>query len=66
MFSLELALQALYSSHHGWLISWLRARLGDSADAADLFQGQVGLSLHSVERYVALALYHCFSLRYTV
>jgi len=66
MFSPELAVQALYSSHHGWLNSWLRARLGYSADAADLAQGQMGLSLRLVERYVALVLYHCFALRYTV
>jgi RNA polymerase sigma-70 factor (ECF subfamily) len=57
MFSPELAFHALYSSHHGWLISWLRARLDDSADAADLAQGQMGLSLRLVERYVALVLY---------
>jgi len=66
MFTPELAVQALYSSHHGWLNSWLRARLGYSADAADLAQRQVGLSLRSVERYVALVLYHCLALRYTV
>lgn len=61
MFSPELAVQALYSSH-----SWLRVRLGYSADAANLAQGQMGLSLRSVPRYVALVLYHCFALRYTV
>lgn len=27
---------ALYAQHHGWLFGWLRARLGDSADAADI------------------------------
>lgn len=66
MFSSELAVQTLYSGHQGWLISWLRARLGCSADAADLAQGQMGLSLRPVERYVALVLYHCFAFRYTV
>lgn len=28
----------LYCDHHGWLNSWLRRRLGDVADAADLAQ----------------------------
>ncbi len=31
-------IESLYSSHHGWLLGWLRARLGDAADAADLAQ----------------------------
>jgi RNA polymerase sigma-70 factor (ECF subfamily) len=30
--------QSLYSNHHGWLNGWLRARLGNSADAADVAQ----------------------------
>jgi len=29
-------IESLYSNHHGWLLSWLRRRLGDSFDAADL------------------------------
>ena len=29
---------ALYADHHGWLQAWLRGKLGDSADAADLAQ----------------------------
>lgn len=29
---------AFYSSHHGWLLSWLRRRMGNSFDAADLTQ----------------------------
>jgi len=65
MFSPELAVQTLYSSHHGWLISWLLARLGDSADVADLAQEQMGLSLRSEERLVADGLYHCDALRYS-
>ncbi len=28
--------RALYIDHHGWLKSWLRRRLGDGLDAADL------------------------------
>ena len=28
----------LYSDHHGWLQSWLRRKLGNSFDAADLAQ----------------------------
>lgn len=27
---------ALYSDHHGWLRSWLRKKLGNACDAADL------------------------------
>ncbi|EHK64150.1 sigma-70 family RNA polymerase sigma factor [Achromobacter arsenitoxydans] len=33
-----LAVQRLYDAHHGWLFGWLRRRLGNSADAADLAQ----------------------------
>ena len=29
---------ALYRGHHGWLLGWLRGRLGNSFDAADLAQ----------------------------
>jgi len=29
-------IEALYSDHHGWLLAWLRRRLGDACDAADL------------------------------
>ncbi|OZI31849.1 RNA polymerase subunit sigma [Bordetella genomosp. 10] len=28
--------ETLYTNHHGWLQGWLRFRLGDAADAADL------------------------------
>ncbi|WP_276204144.1 sigma factor, partial [Delftia tsuruhatensis] len=28
----------LYSDHHGWLLGWLRKRLGNAFDAADLTQ----------------------------
>ncbi|QKH36810.1 sigma-70 family RNA polymerase sigma factor [Achromobacter pestifer] len=30
------SMAALYSGHHGWLLAWLRKRLGSPADAADL------------------------------
>lgn len=30
--------ESLYSDHHGWLQGWLRRRLGDASDAADLAQ----------------------------
>jgi RNA polymerase sigma-70 factor (ECF subfamily) len=30
--------EALYSAHHGWLSSWLRRRLGNAFDAADIAQ----------------------------
>lgn len=29
---------ALYSDHHGWLYGWLRRKLGDASQAADLAQ----------------------------
>ena len=32
------ALRDLYSEHHGWLHGWLRRRLGNACDAADLAQ----------------------------
>jgi len=32
------ALHTLYVQHHGWLRDWLRKRLGNSFDAADLAQ----------------------------
>lgn len=33
---LALPLEALYGDHHDWLQGWLRRRLGNAADAADL------------------------------
>lgn len=32
------SLQLLYTHHHGWLQDWLRRKLGDAADAADVAQ----------------------------
>lgn len=32
------ALHVLYSEHNGWLKAWLRARMGNASDAADLAQ----------------------------
>lgn len=34
----QASLHQLYSENNGWLKSWLRARLGNTADAADLAQ----------------------------
>ncbi|MCK9504846.1 MAG: sigma-70 family RNA polymerase sigma factor [Porticoccaceae bacterium] len=31
-------LDSLYSNHHGWLLGWLRGRLGNVMDAEDLAQ----------------------------
>jgi RNA polymerase sigma factor (sigma-70 family) len=31
-------LQSLYAEHHGWLVGWLRKRLGNIDNAADLAQ----------------------------
>ncbi|MCY1275156.1 putative RNA polymerase sigma factor FecI [compost metagenome] len=38
MSSHTLSVQALYREHHGWLHGWLRSKLGNAADAADLAQ----------------------------
>src|SRR6218665_1313956 len=32
------SVESLYTHHHGWLQGWLRRRLGDSWDAADVAQ----------------------------
>ncbi|KAF1047199.1 sigma factor [Xylophilus sp.] len=37
-FALSQTVENLYADHHGWLVGWLRRRLGDRADAADLAQ----------------------------
>lgn len=34
--SYDMTLRTLYSDHHGWLNGWLRSKLGNAADAADL------------------------------
>ncbi|MCP1455411.1 MULTISPECIES: sigma-70 family RNA polymerase sigma factor [Pseudomonas] len=36
--TLRSAVDVLYSDHHGWLQGWLRKRLGNTFDAADLAQ----------------------------
>lgn len=36
--SLRSAVHTLYCDHHGWLNGWLRKRLGNAFDAADLAQ----------------------------
>ncbi|MGC5704048.1 sigma-70 family RNA polymerase sigma factor [Pseudomonas sp. NFXW11] len=36
--SLRCAVNHLYTDHHGWLHGWLRRRLGNTFDAADLVQ----------------------------
>ncbi|MGH8465749.1 MAG: sigma factor, partial [Pseudomonas sp.] len=36
--SLRSAVADLYCDHHGWLNGWLRKRLGNGFDAADLTQ----------------------------
>ncbi|QKH34917.1 sigma-70 family RNA polymerase sigma factor [Achromobacter pestifer] len=35
-FTQQQEIETLYASHHGWLRNWLRRRLGDAFDAADL------------------------------
>ncbi|WP_323155444.1 sigma-70 family RNA polymerase sigma factor [Pseudomonas alvandae] len=50
MSSPQLAVQALYCSHHGWLHTWLRSRLGNAADAADLAQDTFVRLLQRTER----------------
>lgn len=48
--SSDFAVQALYSNHHGWLNTWLRCRLGNAADAADLAQDTFVRLLQRTER----------------
>ncbi|EPL03286.1 sigma-70 family RNA polymerase sigma factor [Pseudomonas sp. CF161] len=50
MSSSPLAVQTLYRHHHGWLNSWLRSRLGNAADAADLAQDTFVRLLQRSER----------------
>jgi RNA polymerase sigma factor (sigma-70 family) len=38
MLSQDTTVQSLYCDHHGWLNAWLRSKLGNAADAADLAQ----------------------------
>lgn len=46
-------LQALYQDHHAWLCGWLRRKLANQADAADLAQDTfvrlLGKPLHQVQ-----------------
>ena len=35
-FALQQQIEILYTDHHGWLRGWLRRKLGDACDAADL------------------------------
>ena len=35
-FTQQQEIKVLYANHHGWLRNWLRRRLGDAFDAADL------------------------------
>ena len=37
-FALRQEIETLYADHHGWLQGWLRRRLGNAFDAADLAQ----------------------------
>jgi len=37
-FTLKEQVDTLYSDHHGWLFGWLRKKLGNSFDAADVAQ----------------------------
>ena len=37
-FAQQQDLHALYRSHHGWLQGWLRHKLGNASEAADLAQ----------------------------
>ncbi|MBV8624203.1 MAG: RNA polymerase subunit sigma, partial [Herbaspirillum sp.] len=35
---IPMSIEALYCDHHSWLQGWLRRRLGNSEQAADLAQ----------------------------
>ena len=56
MSSPEFAVQALYGSNYGWLNTWLRARLGNAADATDLAQDTFVRLLQKTERLELKAL----------
>jgi RNA polymerase sigma factor (sigma-70 family) len=43
--------QTLYSTHHHWLNTWLRSRLGNAADAADLAQDTFVRLLQKTDRF---------------
>ncbi|MGY4641719.1 sigma-70 family RNA polymerase sigma factor [Pseudomonas sp. P7548] len=47
----ESVVQTLYSTHHHWLNTWLRSRLGNAADAADLAQDTFVRLLQKTERF---------------
>lgn len=47
---------SLYTAHHDWLQGWLRARLGDSAEATDLAQDTFLRLLLAQRRNGALGL----------
>jgi RNA polymerase sigma-70 factor (ECF subfamily) len=47
--SFNATLRVLYSDHHGWLNGWLRSKLGNAADAADLAQDTFVRLLHRNE-----------------
>ena len=46
----ERVVQTLYSTHHSWLNRWLRSRLGNAADAADMAQDTFVRLLQKTER----------------
>ncbi len=47
----ESVVEALYHAHHNWLNTWLRSRLGNACDAADLAQDTFVRLLHKTERF---------------
>lgn len=47
----ERVVHTLYSTHHNWLNTWLRSRLGNAADAADLAQDTFVRLLQKTERF---------------
>lgn len=47
----DCVVQTLYSAHHTWLNTWLRSRLGNAADAADLAQDTFLRLLQKTERF---------------
>jgi RNA polymerase sigma-70 factor (ECF subfamily) len=47
----ESVVRTLYCTHHNWLNTWLRSRLGNAADAADLAQDTFVRLLQRTERF---------------
>lgn len=53
-YSIPPSVETLYGDHHSWLQAWLRRRLGNAADAADLAQDAFVRLLTTPRRFGSL------------